>query len=558
MKKLAVALVCIAVAVFLGVFIIVNLFGTNTGVAITYEQAVERLPSMLKNVKVSNIESPKHPIELGGADLYDELPEITKYPTPVTTNAAAGIEIFSSTEKASSGNDDWLSVVATDFNKSGFKTSSGRDMGVTVRSIASGAAVDYIVSGKYVPDAYSPSNELWGEMVRYAGVPIEMKAKRIAGNVAGILMDKNKHAEFVQKYGEINGRTITQAVEANDILMGYTNPFASSTGLNFLLSILYAYDNGNPLSETAEVGFSAFQTNVPSVAYSTLEMRDSLVERKSLDACVLEYQLYKNESKLSNYIFTPFGVRHDSPVYAIGTLSADKTETLDKFIEFCLTQKNQDLAHTKGFNYLDDYVPELSTPPANVVTQAQQLFKEKKNAGRPVAAVFIADISGSMAGEPIVNLKNSLANGIRYIDPENYIGLVSYSTDVYVNLPIRKFDINQQSLFVGAVNDFEVAGSTSTYSAVIVALDMLAQMKQLDPQVKPMIFLLSDGEQNTGYSLNSIRDVVKGMGIPIYSIGYNANLSELSEISAINEASATNAQSDDITYVIKGLFNAQM
>jgi len=558
MKKPVVTLICIAAVVFLGVFIVINLFGTGTGTVLTYEQAVERLPSMLKNVKVSSIPPQKAAIELGAADLYDELPEITKYPKPVESHAAAAIEIFSSTEKASSGNDNWLTLVAEDFNKSGFKTSSGRDMGVTVWSIASGTAADYIRSGKYLPDAFTPSNELWGEMVRFAGVPIEMKTKRLAGNVAGVLMDKNKKSEFLQKYGEINANSITQAVEANDISMGYTNPFASSTGLNFLLSILYAYDPSNPLSATAEAGFEAFQTNVPSVAFSTLEMRDSMVERKSLDAMVLEYQLYKNEPKLSTYEFTPFGVRHDSPVYAIGNLSADKAETLDKFIEFCLTQKYQDLAKTKGFNYLDEYVPELNTPPANVVTQAQQLWKERKNAGRPVAAIFVADISGSMAGEPIVNLKSSLINAIRYIDTENYVGLVSYSTDVYINLPVAKFDMNQQALFVGAVNDFDVSGATATYSAVLVALNELARLKEQDPQVKPMILLLSDGEQNEGYSLNSIRDVVRGMGIPIYTIGYNAQLTELSEISKINEASFTNADSDNITYVLRGLFNAQM
>ena len=29
--------------------------------------------------------------------------------------------------------------------------------------------MDYIISEKYLPDAYSPSNELWGEMIKANG-----------------------------------------------------------------------------------------------------------------------------------------------------------------------------------------------------------------------------------------------------------------------------------------------------------------------------------------------------------------------------------------------------
>ena len=46
--------------------------------------------------------------------------------------------------------------------------------------------------------------------------------------------------------------------------------------------------------------------------------------------------------------------------------------------------------------------------------------------------------------------------------------------------------------------------------------------------------------------------------MPCYTIGYNANLSALSELSAINEAASINADNDDVIYSLKSLFNAQM
>ncbi|MBR5513907.1 MAG: hypothetical protein IKV85_07990 [Ruminococcus sp.] len=42
------------------------------------------------------------------------------------------------------------------------------------------------------------------------------------------------------------------------------------------------------------------------------------------------------------------------------------------------------------------------------------------------------------------------------------------------------------------------------------------------------------------------------------NFGYNANLEELGKLSAINEAASVNADSDDVVYALKNLFNAQV
>ena len=63
-----------------------------------------------------------------------------------------------------------------------------------------------------------------------------------------------------------------------------------------------------------------------------------------------------------------------------------------------------------------------------------------------------------------------------------------------------------------------------------------------------MIFVLSDGETNRGHSLDDIRSIVQELGIPIYTIGYNADIPALQEISSINEAASINADTDDVVY----------
>ena len=96
------------------------------------------------------------------------------------------------------------------------------------------------------------------------------------------------------------------------------------------------------------------------------------------------------------------------------------------------------------------------------------------------------------------------------------------------------------------------------YDGTAVALDMLVRYKSENPDVKPILFVLTDGETNGGIELDQIRKVVKGLKIPIYTIGYEANVSELKELSSLVEATSINAGEGDVAYKIGALLNAQM
>lgn len=524
---------------------------------ISKENATGKLKKICKDININEVEPRKAPIDLGVKDVKDTIPNIDKYPAKVENTTDSYIEIFSTGEKAGNGKDGWLIDVANNFNESKFEI-NGKIISVKVREIASGLGMDYIISEKYLPDAYSPSNELWGEMIKANGKTIELCDDRMVGNVAGILISKEKYDELIKKYGAINLKNITQAVANGEINMGYTNPFASATGLNFLVSTLATFDSSNPLSEKAIDGFNEFQNNIPLIAYTTLQLRNS-AESGILDGFIMEYQTYINSPELkTNYIFTPFGYRHDSPLYSVGNLSNEKKEILNKFIEFYKQDKYQELAVKDGFNALEDYKCEIENLDGNTILQAQKLWKENKNGDKPIVSVFVADVSGSMEGEPLNELKKSLLNGSRYIGEENSIGLVTYSNDININLPIEKFDLNQRSLFTGAVQDMDASGGTATFDAIAVAVQMLLDEKEKNPDAKLMLFVLSDGETNIGHSLDDLREILESVKIPVHTIGYNANIEALENISRINEATSINADSDDVIYKLGSLFNAEM
>ena len=524
---------------------------------ISRERAEDKLNDIYDDIDVNIIEPRKEPIDIGVYDVKDTLPDIDKYPTQVDNTTQTYIEIFSSGEKTGTGNDSWLIDVANDFNSSGIKV-NGKTVSVRIRQVSSGLGMDYIISEKYIPDAYNPSNELWGEMIKAKGRNIELYDERMVGNVAGVLISKNKYADLIDTYGSINLKNITDLIAEGEIAMGYTNPFQSATGLNFLVSTLVTFDSNNPLSEKAIEGFEAFQSNIPLVAHTTLQMKSS-AESGMLDGFIMEYQTYINSPELkAEYIFTPFGFRHDSPLYGVGNLSEEKKEVLKRFIEFYKQDKYSELASKYGFNNLNDYKCEISDLSGDTIIQAQKLWKENKNVNKPIVAVFVADVSGSMEGQPLNELKKSLLNGAQYIGEESYIGIVTYSNDVNINLPIGKFDINQRSLFTGAVKDMQPGGGTATFDGIIVAIKMLLEEKAKNPDIKPMLFVLSDGETNQGNSLEDVREILESIEIPVHTIGYNANIKALESISNINEATNINADSEDVIYKLGNLFNAEM
>lgn len=504
---------------------------------------------------VSTSEPVKGQVNIGdSSSLYDELPEIDKYPISVEGNGDIDIEVFTSGEKAGKDTDSWLIKSAESLNKMKMTTSGGETVSLTVRSVPSGVAADYIISGKYLPDLYTPSNEIFAEYAVANGGSLELYNKRLVGNTAGVLVKKDSQHTTIQG--------VIDTVISGSFNFGYTNPQSSAAGANLLLEILKGFsDDGSVENDTAISVFTKFNNNIPYIAYTTQQMRDSATGG-ALDGMVTEYQAYINDSSLtSQYKFIPFGMRHDNPLYVVDPSgkAKEEMEAIQIVNDYLVSEEPQELATKYGFNANDDYESSYETDGAEIV-KALDIYKTKKDAGKDIIAVFVTDCSGSMDGDAMSQLKQSLSNGMQYINENNYIGLVSYASDVTIEVPLKKFDLTQKSYFQGAVDHMQANGATSSYEAVCVGLDMILAEKENHPDAKCMLFLLSDGHANGSLSLKDIGYAISESKVPIYTIGYtsSADTEELSKLSSINEATSINADSDDIVYKIKSLFNAQL
>ncbi|MEX1296633.1 MAG: vWA domain-containing protein [Candidatus Limnocylindrales bacterium] len=498
----------------------------------------------------------------GGKALADTLPDISEFPLVVRPDATADrtvAEIFVSTEKSGSGIDGWMVEAAESFNDSGQRLADGREAQVAIRSIASGTAYQFIAAGEGIPAGFSPSNHLWVEM---AGThsPLSVVTDQTVPNVAGIVMKEETAEELRERYGELGTKVLLEAVINGDLVMGYTDPFASSTGLNFLLTVLDDFAEGDEdrlVDPDVASVFETFQEQVPFVAFTTLQLRES-VERDngSLDAFVMEWQTYVNTDSLRDgFEFIPFGIRHDNPLYAFDAASPAEREVLELFGEHLRGEAEQRRAAELGFDP-PDYTSDVSIPSGTTLIEAQQLWKDKKDAGRPVYAVFVTDTSGSMAGSRIAAVQRALESSREFINPEASVGMVEFADRARRRLEIAPFDLNQQAQFAAAVQDMDPVGGTAMYDGVILGLSMLAEQREQEPGGKYMLIVLTDGETNEGLRFGDVDEVVAGLRIPVVTVGFEANLEELGRLASLVEAATINASEGDVEFKLSSLFNA--
>ena len=499
------------------------------------------------------------------ADLSDvlggfmfEMPSISNYPLSVEGNGDVDIEIFVPQEDNGSGILDFVAYAANSFNAKQYTLESGETVSISVRSLEASLAEDYILSGSYYPEGYIASNEMYGCLMDENGIEVSLVAPRTVGNTMGIVLEKSKYDELCGKYGELDIAKIVEANANGDVSVGYTNPTNNPTGLNFVISMLSYFDASNPMSMEATTDFSNFQNAVPMVSYSTSQMI-SAVQTGKIDAFVLERQAYENDANLSSsFVFMTFGVRHDNPLYAIGNLEAEETEAMNLFKDYIQQADIQQYATELGFNKDDAYVSTVSQYSGGMISTVLEFWKTEKASGKQIVAVFVADKSGSMEGRKLEALKGSLKTAMQYVGEECKVGLVSYASDVDVDLPIGDFNHEQQEYFVGAVEGLDARGGTATNDALLIAIRLINDEMAVNPEIKPIIILLSDGETSGGYPFRSVKELIDFYDYPIYTIGYEANVRELEKIASLNNGAFIDASSDDISYILKTLFDAEM
>jgi len=179
----------------------------------------------------------------------------------------------------------------------------------------------------------------------------------------------------------------------------------------------------------------------------------------------------------------------------------------------------------------------------------------------PKHVIFILDTSGSMSGEKIQQLKDSMFTVLEDLKPTDFFNIITFSSSVihWTNLKADGSNFNSGVNAVSAtkentkaaikyVVDLEARGGTDINSAILAGLELFQNVtiKETLPQdVASMIVFLSDGEATEGEtSSDTIKaNIAKANSeykLPIFSVafGLGADFQLLKDISQDTDSHA--------------------
>ena len=114
----------------------------------------------------------------------------------------------------------------------------------------------------------------------------------------------------------------------------------------------------------------------------------------------------------------------------------------------------------------------------------------------PTDLLVILDRSGSMSGEKLAQARAAIRELVAQLGPQDRFGLVTYSNDATLVIPLTTADASARSRWVAAVAAIEADGGTNMSSGLDLGLDTLEHARSAGHVARAI--LLSDGLANQG------------------------------------------------------------
>lgn len=381
---------------------------------------------------------------------------------------------------------------------------------------------------------------------------------------------------------DISVQMIADAATADQFRLAMTSATQSNSGASAYFGFLYAMA-GNPdvltldnLSDPAVLdGVRKLLAQVDRSSGSSGWLKDSLVANPTAYDAMFNYEstvLEANQALTAAgeeplYIIYPANGLSvaDSPLAYIDKGDAAKEAAFLKLQDFLLSPETQqtlsDLGRRSGLVGMDaqtadpavwkadwgvdlarDIAP-VPTPGSDVIGEALTLYQTELR--KPSLTVWVLDVSGSMGGDPIAQLKTAMgllldkqAAAVNLLQPSrrDVTIIIPFNDQVGKAIVVKGSDPADLSAALAQVNQLQAGGGTDLYGALADALQALQPYKDNGTLFTylPAIVAMTDGASdmaNFEY-FNSIKSQIGfGTDVPIHAIAFgDADMSQLTTL----------------------------
>ncbi len=421
------------------------------------------------------------------------------------------------------------------------------------------------------------------------GGSIPQEKTMLSPVVLGIKQSKAREWGWVDN-PDLTWQEIADKASSGELRYAMTNPASSNSGFTALVGVASALSGSSDALQVENINNAALQEFFKGqklIAGSSGWLAEDYVEQQDRLDGIINYEsvlLQLNESghlRDKLYLIYPKEgiITADYPLMLI---NSDKREAYDRLVEYMRTPEFQEalmestlrrpvIPQVKLSNkFPSQMLVELPFPNSADVIDAL-IFAYLNEQRIPAHAFFVLDVSGSMKGEGIRDLKTALQN-LTGLDTSitgqfaqfrnrEMITLVTFNDRVN---DVRSFEITGQGTDTESmqqirsyVDALDAGGGTAMYGALKYTYETAMQAQQSDPDRYYSIVLMSDGKNTDGIRESQFMQFYSslpedGQSIKTFTILFGkADEDAMDEIAHETAGRMFDAKSESLSFIFK-------
>jgi len=402
---------------------------------------------------------------------------------------------------------------------------------------------------------------------------------------------ESKAKEFGWKDNpNITWKDIAQKIRENKLKFAMTNPTASNTGFSAVIGVVSAL-SGNPdslnISDINTAKLQEFFRGMKLTSGSSGWLAEAFIREQDRIDALINYEsvilTINKENQLREklvLIYPKEGII--TADYPLILLNDQKREDYKKLVDYIKSPEFQKTMMDS--TYRRPVIPEVALNnvfPKNLIVELpfpgtldvvnSILFSYLDEQRLPASSTFILDISGSMKGQRIEDLKKaflvlcgedqSLTGKFARFQKREQIDIITFNDNINTVVNFDLADMSKYNEILGNIKSFALGlnagGGTAIFSALINAYQNALKNISNNTDRYYSIVLMTDGKNTAGVDINEFERYYNTLPeqakiVKVFPIIFgDADKTELERIALITGGKVFDAKKDNLSFVFK-------
>jgi Ca-activated chloride channel family protein len=500
-----------------------------------------------------------------------------------------------------------LKPLVARFNRSGTQV-GGKTVFVDARNVASGDAESRIARGRYKPVAWTPSSSFWGSLLNFEAdralapdsspsivrTPLVIAMWEPMAQALGYPRKPIGFADILRLARSDQGWAAYGRPEFGRFKLVHTNPDYSTSGLSAVVAEYFAATGKkeglrpSDITGKARATVRAIERSIVHYGDTTLFISDQMRKEgpgyasavAMEEATLVAFNNDRGGQPKLVAVYPSEGTFYsDNPFIVLDGdwVTPEQKQGAEAFQRYLAEQITPVVAAKAGFrpadlkaapvapldaaHGVDPKQPArvLGPPEPRVLAQLKDAWREDR---KPANVLLVVDTSGSMSEQGrLENAKRGLDAFLAQLQPQDRVGLTSFSDEILPLIPVGPFAKNKVDL-QSSVSRLIAGGGTAVYDATAEGFRTVDGLAGRNDRINAVV-VLTDGEDTD--SARRADDVARELAaqgdrenrVRVFTIAYSAGAvgaaDALAEIAAASGGKAYTGDVDDIESVYRSI-----